>query len=132
MMVPEHLLRTTWECVHFTRPERWSTVVGLIEVDRHFVRTIDAGNVDNKEELLDSLADAMEFPGYFGRNWDALSECLRDLSWQPQPQYIIAITNARHLWTTCYEVAGTLVEVWQAAAESWGRTGTPFHLVFIW
>ena len=39
------------------------------------------GHVSGKRELLDVLAKQLSFPGYFGYNWDALSECLRDLSW---------------------------------------------------
>ncbi|QDU81619.1 Barstar (barnase inhibitor) [Polystyrenella longa] len=31
--------------------------------------------------FLDHLAEVLEFPSYFGRNWDALSDCLTDLSW---------------------------------------------------
>ncbi|EGS2004537.1 hypothetical protein I8I78_002011 [Enterobacter cloacae] len=35
------------------------------------------------EELLKSLYYLLWFPGYFGFNWDALYDCLRDLSWLP-------------------------------------------------
>lgn len=34
-----------------------------------------------KEKLLRVLARKLRFSGYFGHNWDALDECLRDLSW---------------------------------------------------
>jgi hypothetical protein len=34
-----------------------------------------------KEKLLGVLAKGLRFPKYFGWNWDALDECLRDLSW---------------------------------------------------
>ena len=34
-----------------------------------------------KEKLLGTLAVPLKFPKYFGWNWDALDECLRDLSW---------------------------------------------------
>lgn len=30
-------------------------------------------------DLLRTLGDALEFPGYYGMNWDALDECLREL-----------------------------------------------------
>lgn len=35
------------------------------------------------EELLKSLYYLLWFPGYFGFNWDALYDCLRDLGWIP-------------------------------------------------
>jgi RNAse (barnase) inhibitor barstar len=37
--------------------------------------------IRSKAKLLAILADKLRFPGYFGHNWDALEECLRDLSW---------------------------------------------------
>lgn len=33
--------------------------------------------------LLDELYERLRFPDYFGGNWDALWECIRDLSWLP-------------------------------------------------
>ena len=45
-----------------------------------FVARIRA-DVSTKDELLRRLAEALRFPDYFGHNWDALSDCLRDLSW---------------------------------------------------
>nr|WP_271409607.1 barstar family protein [Pseudomonas sp. Q1-7] len=35
------------------------------------------------DELLKSFYYLLWFPGYFGFNWDALYDCLRDLSWIP-------------------------------------------------
>src|SRR2546423_736593 len=36
-----------------------------------------------KTALLDEIASALAFPEWFGRNWDALDDCLGDLSWLP-------------------------------------------------
>jgi hypothetical protein len=44
--------------------------------------------------LFDEFAAALQFPSYFGENWDALDECLADLSWLPADRYLIAITSA--------------------------------------
>jgi RNAse (barnase) inhibitor barstar len=35
----------------------------------------------SKEDLLQELAEKARFPSYFGKNWDALYDCLNDLSW---------------------------------------------------
>ncbi len=45
--------------------------------------------VRSKEKLLCILADKLHFPSYFGHNWDALDEVLRDLSWLPEQQAIV-------------------------------------------
>src|SRR5262245_23618135 len=45
--------------------------------------------IPDKHQLLETLARGLEFPSYFGWNWDALDECLRDLSWIQQPRQIV-------------------------------------------
>jgi RNAse (barnase) inhibitor barstar len=37
--------------------------------------------IDGKTALFRALVPALALPDYFGANWDALEECLRDLSW---------------------------------------------------
>lgn len=46
--------------------------------------------VRNKEDLLQQLCVKLKFPGYFGYNWDALSDCLRDLHWIEQ-KYVVLV-----------------------------------------
>ena len=38
-------------------------------------------NVPDRNTLLDVYQQVLSFPDYFGRNWDAFDECMRDLSW---------------------------------------------------
>lgn len=45
--------------------------------------------ISNKKELLEALGNALRLPEYFGYNWDALYECLRDLSWIKEGRVLI-------------------------------------------
>ncbi|WP_026474901.1 barstar family protein [Alkaliflexus imshenetskii] len=45
-----------------------------------FVAIITGIN-EQKEDLLNELKEKLLFPDYFGNNWDALYDCLCDLSW---------------------------------------------------
>lgn len=48
-----------------------------------------AENIASKQALFATLAAQLNFPGYFGENWDALEECLGDLSWLPVGPVIV-------------------------------------------
>jgi hypothetical protein len=54
----------------------------------HLAR-VPAGLRD-KAALLDALARVLVLPPYFGHNWDALDECLRDLHWLASPRVVLA------------------------------------------
>jgi RNAse (barnase) inhibitor barstar len=40
---------------------------------------IDVGECRSREELHRLLAEAFRFPSYYGGNWDAFDECIRDV-----------------------------------------------------
>ena len=37
--------------------------------------------INNKETFLKEISKLLNFPGYFGKNWDALNDCITDMSW---------------------------------------------------
>ena len=39
------------------------------------------GDISSKEQLLNVLYEKLDLPGYFGFNWNALYDCLRDFAW---------------------------------------------------
>ncbi|QFU92831.1 Barstar (barnase inhibitor) [Amycolatopsis sp. YIM 10] len=38
---------------------------------------------------MDAIAAALDFPDWFGRNLDALYDCLTDLSWLPAGEHVL-------------------------------------------
>jgi hypothetical protein len=64
-------------------------VSGLRAPDSLVVR-LD-GRLRRKRDLLRALASKLKFPRYFGQNWDALEECLRDLSWLGESAGVVLV-----------------------------------------
>lgn len=61
----------------------------------YFTAWVDGALIPGKAELLDALAAAFGFPAYFGRNWDALLDCLRSLpDEKPAKGYVLAVRNS--------------------------------------
>ena len=55
---------------------------------KHMEVRVPAGLL-TKPDLLDALAVGLSFPDYFGRNWDALWDCVCDLSWLSTVQVVV-------------------------------------------
>ncbi len=79
-----------------------------------------------KPLLMKTLAAALDFPDWFGENWDALEDCLSDLSWRKAAGHVLVFEQAR-----AGDDFGVLVDVLRSAAEFWAARGTPFFAVFI-
>ncbi|MFC9593645.1 barstar family protein [Streptomyces sp. NPDC056944] len=74
---------------------------------------LDLTGVVDKAALMDRCAGTLALPDWFGRNWDALADCLTDL---PEPVTLVvtgwqeyARTRPRE-WGTAQEVFATAVE----------------------
>jgi ribonuclease inhibitor len=49
---------------------------------------IDVRALETREALHEALARAFRFPNYYGRNWDAFEECIRDVKVPLQVQVV--------------------------------------------
>ena len=88
-------------------------------------RLIRGHRAATKPHLLDELAAALQFPPYFGDNWDALHDCLADLSWIPANALIVCLSDADHLLAKAPADLKTLIGVFQSAAKEWNQPETP-------
>jgi barstar (barnase inhibitor) len=44
---------------------------------------LDLAGVGDRQSFMDRCSADLHLPDWFGRNWDALADCLTDLSWWP-------------------------------------------------
>jgi hypothetical protein len=133
MLFAEDLARVGWRCLHFApaadltddlRRDLAALNVTLFE--------LDAGAIGAKDELMVALAGALKLPDYFGHNWDAVAECLRDLPDRTAGDgYVLFLHGGLRLWRKAPELAGALVETWLSAAEEAGHDEIGLHLVFL-
>jgi hypothetical protein len=80
----------------------------------------------DKEALLRKIAAALDFPTWFGGNWDALEDCLSDLSWRKAGGHVLLFEQAKP-----GDDLGVLIDILQSTAEFWAGRGKPFFAVFI-
>jgi len=80
--------------------------------------------------LFTGFAAALRFPEWFGANWDALADCLTDLSWLEAPGYLLVLRDAtvlrRRLGQADFDI---LVGVLNEAAANWREQGVPFWVL---
>ena len=87
---------------------------------------IDLADCEDKDAVLSAVAAALEFPDWFGHNWDALADCLTDLSWSEASGYVLVFSGTGNFAGTAPDDFDTLIEILSQASASWGQLGVPF------
>ena len=85
-------------------------------------------DVSGKSALLRRIAAKLGFPGWFGENWDALEDCLTDLSWREGEGHVLVLEGFQFLPA---DELGVLIDVMSSAAEFWAGRGKPFFAVLV-
>lgn len=87
---------------------------------------IDFADCSDKDDALARMALALDFPEWFGGNWDALADCVSDLSWKPADGYVLLLENV-HAWRTAAPADfDTAIDIFNEAAAGWMRMRKPF------
>lgn len=74
---------------------------------------LDGKKIKDREQLHDVLADSLGFPEWYGRNLDALYDCLTELHEDTE----IKLLHEGEMKENLGEYAGFLAEVLRVAAE---------------
>ncbi|MGE0876354.1 MAG: barstar family protein [Burkholderiales bacterium] len=89
---------------------------------------IDLRPVTTKAALLDAFSRALGFPHWFGGNWDALEDCLGDLSWRNGEGVVLLLEGGAGIPT---DDLGVLRDILESCAQSWAARGKPFFAAFV-
>ncbi|WP_191991736.1 barstar family protein [Bacillus aerolatus] len=97
--------------------------------------------------LFKEFQRGLQFPSYFGHNWDAFDECINDLDWLVKETYLVIIIDSQELLTSKIDHISTLhadhfsifAETLINTAEDWASglnddspsaKAVPFHVIF--
>ena len=89
------------------------------------------GPVTGKAELLAALGRALEFPGWVGRNWDALADALGDMSWLPAGPKVVVWTGVEALRSAEPAAYRTALEVLRDGAKRSMVSGRPLTVLIV-
>ena len=88
---------------------------------------IDLAGCSDKAGLLERVATALAFPGWFGGNWDAFYDCLADLAWREATGWLLVLENTGDLRRHAPEALDTALAILGDAAEAWAARGRVFR-----
>lgn len=93
----------------------------------HDAARIDLAGCHDKPTFLERTAKALDFPGWFGENWDAYYDCLADLGWRAAPGHLLVYENASEFAASAPEAFNTALVILGDAAAAWASRGVPFR-----
>lgn len=117
------------QSILFVTHEESLGLVGEFRSKGDAVFPLDGAKIASKDALLRQLASAMEFPDYFGNNWDSLEECLRDLQWLSARGYVIQFANADRFIEACPSDSRVFLQIIDSASRHWRDNNVDFILI---
>ncbi|RMX04200.1 barnase inhibitor [Corticibacter populi] len=98
---------------------------------QHFLYA-DLAEATTKQRILEEIGRQFMLPAYFGRNLDALYDCLTDtiLHAGAQPGFIVVLEHIPISIKFDKEMREQLVDVFRDAADFWAERKTPFRCFY--
>ncbi|MBI1346739.1 hypothetical protein GC163_10675 [bacterium] len=110
---------------------------GLLLVEDPYEVVVEDGlrvwissRIRQKRELFAAYQRQLLFPDYFGGNWDALNDCLHDLSWLPADTEIVVIHDGLPFGRGVSRSQQIYLELLAGLLEEETETANPWTLVF--
>lgn len=92
---------------------------------------IDASAAKTKAQMLGLLGRSLAFPSWYGRNWDALEDCLTDAAWLQEQGHVVRIEGFETYAQTDPDGFGILLDIFKTSAEFWRGEGKGLWVFFV-
>jgi RNAse (barnase) inhibitor barstar len=125
----EQLLIDPGEAGVFVRPPDAAAVDAAAERAGLTRWTVDLAGVRSKETLLATLAGRLEFPEWFGGNWDALNDVLAERAWEQSRGVVLTLERCGELAHADPDAFETALEVLDSVAEGCYDEDIPFWVL---
>ena len=133
-MIEELLTGRREPGIHLWEAGHQEAARGVTEAERagHRVFWLEGRGVRDKRAFLDLCAVEFTLPSTFGRNWDALQDCLYDLSWVPATRgYLVVYDHWQDLSGGDPAAHGVVLDIFEQAVTYWRNTATPMSVLMM-
>ena len=85
-----------------------------------------------KQDVLEGIAESFTFPAHFGKNLDALFDCMTDLVSKAgaQPGFVVVLEQLPENPRFDREAREQLLDVFRDAADFWAERKVPFRCFY--
>jgi RNAse (barnase) inhibitor barstar len=101
------------------------------QLGQHFLYA-NLALAQTKQDVLDTIAQQFTFPTHFGKNFDALYDCLTDPLHKsgPQPGFIVVLEHIPANAKFDKEAREQLLDIFRDAADYWADRKIPFRCFY--
>lgn len=101
------------------------------QLGQHFLYA-HVAHASTKQQVLAAIAEAFQFPRHFGKNFDALSDCLTSLAHKAgqQPGFLVVLEQLPNTPKFDKEARETLLDVFRDAADFWADKKIAFRVFY--
>jgi RNAse (barnase) inhibitor barstar len=101
------------------------------EAGQHFLYA-NLSEAQSKQDVLDGIAQAFLFPSHFGKNLDALHDCMTDLVHKAggQPGFVVVLEQLPDNVRFDREAREQLLDVFRDTADYWADRKIPFRCFY--
>ncbi|MBI3917701.1 MAG: barstar family protein [Betaproteobacteria bacterium] len=130
MTALEARLRDTARAGPYLAPNDLRALADAVRKSDLTLLRLDIKGVRDKRDLLAAIAAALEFPEWFGGNWDALEERLTELPCNQTHGFVLLLDHCAEFARHSPNEFAAAIEIFESAAEFWAEQDKVFWTLF--